>query len=550
MPRRLILATTAASAVCIAVPAVAQVQLDRADPTIAEQVLPKPNDNPRPTTEPFTVAPTVGTPRLRSPMSTPGAIVVSGNTAVATAAFAPALVPFLGRQLTGEDLTQLASAVATVARQAGYPFANASIEPQSMSDGILRVSLDEGRIAAVRVVGAVNPLADRLLTDALVTEEPVRRTTLERAILLVGDVAGVTIKESRFVRQDGFGILLVTIEQDRASAYVQLDNRGSAEIGPIRATMLANFRGIAQAGDELRLIAATTPVHPGEFAFLRAAYAAPVDLHGSTLSVSGSIGRANPGGWLKPLDVIGDSVDVAVAYTRPLERSRARSLWAGVELRALRTNQTLLGSTLRDDRIATITGSINGVVRLGPGVLTGEIAMVGGLPLQGVTHVGDARTSRVDGDARFMTWGYTVDWTTRLKGPFVLALASTGQLASRPLLATTEIGVGGPAFGRAYDYAERTGDQGILGSAELRADLGHVEGAIDRVLLYGFVDGGYVDNLRGGAGGGSLLSTGTGARLGHGALDGMVEIAFPLNADRFDTGTRRPRVSFRVARRF
>ena len=550
MRRSPILALIAIGALLATAPAAAQVRLDRADPTIAEQALPAPRTAPDNSSAATLVAPVQPSAGTRAPLPTPRAILVVGNSAIATEVFAPALVPFLGRDLSGDDLARLAGAVSAVAREAGYPFATATIEPQSTADGVLRVTVDEGRIAAVRVIGANNPLADRLLTDALVTDMPVRRKTLERAILLVGDVAGVTVKDSRFVRQNGFNILLVTIEQDPASAYVQLDNRGSKEIGPLRATLLGSARGVVQAGDELRMVAAITPIEPSEFGFLRATYAVPIDLHGSMLAVSASAGRARPGGFLKPLDVIGDSVDVAIAYTTPLARSRARSMWAGVELRALRTDQTLLGGRLRDDRLATLTASLNGTARTGGGVLNGAVTMVVGLPVDGVTHEGDRLTSRADGDARFVTWGYTADWTVGLTGPFALTLASAGQLASRPLLATAEIGVGGPVFGRAYDYAERTGDEGILGSAELRANLGHVPGAIERILLYGFIDGGYVDNLRTGIGGGSLLSTGTGARLGNGALDGMIEIAFPLNEDRFDTGSRQPRISFRLARSF
>ena len=540
-----------AATVFIASPSGAQVRLDRADPTITEQALPKPVTAAEPPPVPVLMVPPAAlSGEVIARFRIASAIVVDGNVAIPTEAFAPAIVAYLGRDLAGDDLSQLAAAVADVARSRGYPFASASIAPQAMADGVLHVTLDEGRIAAVRVIGAISPLADRMLTDALVTDGPVRRETLERAILLVGDIAGLRVKDSKYVRQDGFGILLVTVVEDKASAYLQVDNRGSAEVGPLRATMLANYRGLAQSGDELGLIAAVTPVQPSEFAFLRARYSAPVDLDGGIVTVSGSYGRANPGGSLKPLDVIGNSIDLAVGYAHPLLRSRARSLWANVELRALKTDQSLLGTMLRDDRLTTIAGSLNGTTKFGPGVVRGEVAIVGGLPLDGVTHEGDARTSRADGDARFVTWGYTVDWTADLAGPFAMALASSGQLASRPLLATAEIGVGGPAFGRAYDYAERTGDQGIVGSAELRANLGRVSETLDRLQLYGFVDGGYVDNLRGGIGGGSLLSTGTGARLGHGVLDGMIEIAFPINEDRFDTGTKRPRVSFRVSRSF
>jgi len=539
------------TAVAAASPSSAQVRLDRADPSITQQALPQPvipvEQAPRPT-----LIPSAGTsssraeaiPRIAS------AIVIDGNAEIATSAFASSLVTYIGRDLSSEDLSQLAGAVAATARTAGYPFASATIEPQTMTDGILHVTLDEGRIAAVRVIGAINPLADRILTQALVTDHAVRSASLERAILLVGDIPGLTVKDSKFSRQNGFGILLVTVSEDRASAYAQIDNRGSAEVGPIRSTLLASLRGLAQSGDELGLIAALTPLQPSEFAFLRARYSAPIDAEGGVVTISGAYGRANPGASLAPLDVVGNSVDIAVSYDRPLLRSRQRSMWGNLAFRALKSDQTLLGSDLRDDRLTTLTASLHGVAKAGSGTLRGELAFVGGLPLAGVSHEGDAMTSRSDGDARFAVWNYTVDWTADVGGPFAIALASSGQLASRPLLATVEIGAGGPAFGRAYDYAERTGDQGVLGSAEFRANLGRLSGILTRFQLYGFVDGGYVDNLRGGVGGGSLLSTGTGARLGHGLLDGMIEVALPLNQDRFDTGTKRPRVSFRVSRVF
>jgi hemolysin activation/secretion protein len=90
-----------------------------------------------------------------------------------------------------------------------------------------------------------------------------------------------------------------------------------------------------------------------------------------------------------------------------------------------------------------------------------------------------------------------------------------------------------------------------MGSAELRLDTGRVlRGVVDRTQLYGFVDGGTVGNLRAGRGGGTLASTGFGLRAGTGRWDGMVELALPLNADRFDTRDRSPRPSLRLSRSF
>ena len=536
----------------IASSAAAQTRLNQVDPLIVERSLPKASDQIGGSDAPIVAPPVTtrsdarkGAPRIAS------SIVVNGSSDVARTIFTDVIVSYLGRDLSDSDLAQLAGAVASATRKAGFPFASAMIEPQGLSDGILRVTLDAGELSAVRVIGAINPYADRILTQALVTGHSVRRGDLERAILLVGDVPGVTVKESRYIRQDGFGILLVTIAQKRASAYAQLDNRGSKEVGPLRSTLLGNIRDVLQPGDELGLIAAQTPFHPTEFFFVRGRYTAPIDSKGAIVSVSASYGRTNPGASLQPLHVIGESVDAAVSYSMPLFRSRMRSLWGSVEFRGLSSDQTLLGNPLRSDRLATFTAALLGKAKTGPSTVRGEIMIIGGLPLPGVTRESDVHKSRSDGDARFVTLGFDVQWTAPLAKRVSIVLASQGQLASRPLLATSQISVGGAAFGRGYDYAERTGDNGILGSGELHYDVsGFALRVIDRLQFYGSVDGGYVSNLRGGAGGGPLLSTGAGVRLGRGRFDAALELALPLNNDRFDTGNRQPRISFRISRVF
>ena len=536
--------------VLVAPSALAQTALDRADPTLIERTLPPPVIAPQddiarpsvPAAPAVTAAPVTGIVR---------AITVDGQDRLPPATFADVIAPRLGIALSQPDLSALAGAVAQIARDRGYPFATAQVPAQSMAGGILHVTLDLGRIDAVRIVGARSAAADRVLAAALVTGGPLRRAELERALLLVGDMPGLRVTGSRLVRQDGFGILLVTVEADRRSAYVQIDNRGSDEVGPVRSTLIATAREVAQSGDEVTVIASQTPLQPSEFVFVRARYTAPLDAHGTVATVSGSIARSHPGGALAPLKVEGHSADAAVGIQHPLLRSRAHSLWLGGELRAIGTDQFLLGRTLRRDRLVTLAGTLTGAATLAGGAARAELTTNVGLPVGGVTRAGSPLASRGDGDARFATLSYAVDWTASLGKPFSLVVASAGQLASRPLLAVAEIGLGGPAFGRGYDYAERTGDQGLMGAIEVRADTGRLPGGIvDRTQLYGFVDGGTVGNLRGGDGGGSLMSAGVGARIGTGRFDWLVEAALPVTDPRFDTGDHSPRISLRLARAF
>ena len=539
------------AALCPLNAAHAQDQLNRADPSVIERALPQPAKD-APATEAIVTTPpkSAGVVAAQAPRVA-SAIVVEGAPEIARERFSGALYPYIGRDLSTGELEALSRAVADVARGSGYPFASAWIEPQAMADGVLRVHLDAGSISAVRVIGHANPRADAILTRLLVTGQPVRRKRLERAILLVGDLPGVTVTQSKYIRQDGFGILLVTITEDRFSAYAQIDNRGSKEVGPIRSTGIATLRGLLGSSDEASIIIANTPVDPSEFVFVRGRYTTPVDANGGVFSASASYGMARPGAALTPLDVAGESVDFSALYSKPIVRSRAGSVWTSLELRTLRSNQTLLGSPLRNDRLTLLTASLNGTFRAGSGILRGEVRVTDGLPLPGVSKQGDARISRSDGDARFVTLSYAAEWVAPLSNRVSVALASEAQLASRPLLASIEIGVGGPTFGRGYDYSERSGDQGILGSGEIRFDLGRIAPkVVDRVQLYAAVDGGYVDNLRGGKGGGALLSTAAGVRLGRGRSSGALEVAMPLNEDRFDTGNRDPRFSFRLSRMF
>ena len=540
-------ATLGFAALTIAAGADAQVLPDRLDPALITRSLPAP-PAPEPKAPTAIQPPATGAAQVKIAGTVhASSVVVEGADDIPRVAFAAAVAPFRIGALTPDDLVQLARAVADVARARGLVFASASIQSQTLSGERLVVTLDPGKVDAVRSLGASNAAADRILSR-LVTHAGVTRAELERAILLVGDIPGVSVRSTRYIRENGFGVLLVTIAVDRATAFVQADNRGTREIGPWRTTELGSLRGVLRAGDELALIASQTPADPGEFEFGSARYGMGVGRSGGVLSLTGFYGATHAGGDLSYLDLTGRSYGGAIGYSAVLKRSRAVSLWLDGEVRTIVNQQSLHGGLFRDDRLTVATGTLRASTPFAGGTLRQSVSVAAGLPVLGATKEGDPFASRVDGDARFVTGTFQTDWTGSVAGPLALQLASVAQLASRPLLASAEISLGGPGFGRAYDYSERTGDQGVLGSAELQLDLHRTFAVLPRRLsLYGFADGGTVNNLRDGIGGGSLFSTGGGVRFGHGPFDGGIEVAVPIDHVRLDTGDRRPRVSARLA---
>jgi hemolysin activation/secretion protein len=523
----------------------AQVRLDRADPAVIERDLRRAEDaRPQQTN----LEPTAETQNAGgTPVSvTAGAIIVESSV-FSNEVFAAVIAPYLGRTLDAAELRELLSKVAGVARAKGYLFATASIAPQAVSAGVLRITLDEGRIDAVRSIGAPNAQVDAIL-HRLVGKGPVRAGDFERVLLLAGDVAGVRVTDARYVRENGFGILLVTLADDRNAFFVQLDNRGTDIVGPVRATALASVRGVVGKGDEVSLLAASTPFDPEELVFAQLKYAAPLDDRGDIIWSSAAFGHTRPGASLEQFDVKGDSYSLGTGLSHPLVRSRNASLWGTVELRGLWLDQEILGVRIRRDRVVTLSGGLEGAAKWGGGIIRGNGALLAGLPLDGVTRMGDPLASRGDGDARFVRLELYGDWTRTVATDVSIRIAGAAQLATRPLLASQELGLGGRLFGRAYDDNERSGENGVAGSVEARLDVPTDSGLIRRVQLYGFADAGYVDNARRGLGGGDLYSAGAGLRFGLGPnLNGEAEIAAPIGADRISTGNRHPRISLRLS---
>ncbi|WP_419825202.1 ShlB/FhaC/HecB family hemolysin secretion/activation protein [Sphingomonas sp.] len=535
------LLVTAASAQAI------QVLPDRADPALVTRSLPVPRSEPvtaptpvRTATPPAARVALVGTIR-------PARIVVDGAEHLPPGMLDRVTAPYAGRALSPEDLRDLAGAVAAVARASGLVLATASIQPQPLDSGALVITLDEGRIDAVRSLGTPNQQADRVLSR-LVTHRGMTKRELETTLMLVGDLPGITVVNTRYARENGFGILLVTLATDRVSLFAQGDNRGTDEIGPWRTTELASLRGVASAGDELGILASQTPHDPREFEFVSGRYAWPIGRAGAVLDASAFYGTTHAGGYLRALDLTGRTYGGGIGTSVVLERSRQASLWLDVDLKALENVQRLRGRRFRDDTLSILSGTLRTQDRIAGGSFRGGLTVSWGLPIGDTTRDGDPFASRADGSARFVTASFEGDWRRPIAGPLSIELAAAGQAASRPLLATAEISLGGPLFGRAYDYSERTGDEGVLGSAELQLNLGdHAGSPLPRLQLYAFADGGTVHNLQRGIGGGSLASAGGGVRLGRGQFDGGLEVGLPINADRVDTSNKSPRVSLRLS---
>ena len=478
-----------------------------------------------------------------------GAIRLVGLQVLTPADFSDILGDYVGKECSTADLQALATRLTQRARARGYVLASATIAPQRLVAGVLAAYVDEGRIAHVRIEGSDRTALHAAL-DPLASGKPVTMAELERQLMLASDIDGIAIRHTRYAREQGLGVLTVQVSADRVRGRVVVSNDGTRPFGPeqIRIELAA---GSLLAADDWVSFTLGSSFEPGEVAYAKLRYKLRVGASGTELALSGSFSATHPGAYLAPYDLVGHDAFFGVSMLKPLLRRRTRSMWfsAGLDLRDAR--QWSHGIGIQRDRIVAARLGLYGYERFAGGNLRYNALLTQGLPLFDAsdTDLGASRWLARDDFTAASVWA---DWTRPIGGGFGVKLAGQVQVASGPLLIAEQIGLGGGPFLRGYDYSERSGDEGVMGSAELQYSLPTSDdGAVRRAQIYAFVDGGRVEYLGGGCCGGALASGGGGLRadLAHG-LGATLEVAVPMTGPRYDTGHADPKVNVAIAKSF
>lgn len=497
------------------------------------------------TAAPATPRPVVATDR---PV-TVGAIQLMGLRAMSPADFAELLADYSGREMMPADLQQLANRIAGLLRDRGYVFASAQLPPQTVAAGVVRVDVDEGALSAVRVTGGTNAAVEAALAP-LASGDPVTLDQLERRLLIAGDLPGVRIADTSYVREEGAGVLVVTIVETPVTGYVRVNNHGTRTVGPVQMQLTADAAGLLGSDDHVTVNGIITPLEPEEFGYGQLRYATRIARGGTELALTGAYSYNRPGAYLRDYDLSGSSWYTSLGLLHPLLRRRDASFWLQASLDMRGMNRRLGGARYQSDRLTVLRlGFYANSAFLG-GRIQAQATLSQGLDALGATRAGDPYASRADADGTFTAATFWAEWTGGIVPRTSVRLATQVQFASDPLLVSEEIGLGGPYFLRGYDYSERIGDMGVLGLAELRYDLND-EARTSRAQLYTFVDGGMVDSLRAGNGGGSLMSAGGGVRADVSRTLGVdVQLAVPLSGARYDDGDANPELLFNLSSRF
>jgi hemolysin activation/secretion protein len=425
------------------------------------------------------------------------ALHVTGQTQFSEAELIAATAFKPDSKLTLPELRGMVASITSYYNERGYFVAQAYLPPQDITDGVVTIAVIEGRYGQVALQNRTK-VADVVFTrvlDGLNSGDLVNTAALERRLLILSDVPGVTVNSTLAPGTAvGTSDLVVNLTPTpRISGSVEADNWGNPYTGAYRLGGTINYAEPLGIGDvlSLRVLTSTT----GGLAYGRASYQAQVG--DATVGVAFTAFYYDLGKQFSALDAHGTEEIVSLYASYPLIRSYNDNLNVLVDFDE-RLFQDKIGatSTSANKRASAVTVELSGNHRDsfgGGGFSTYSIAgTFGALDIQsGAARAVDDQGARTSGAYAKLSGG--VSRLQNLIGPLSLYGSVRGQAAFKNLDISEKMELGGANGVRAFPEGEAYGDQGYIATLEARLLLPKWPGPVPgRVQLIAFVDTGHV----------------------------------------------------------
>jgi len=402
------------------------------------------------------------------------------------------LLPQPGAQISLADLYRLAGEIQQVYFDAGYPLVRVFVPVQDLDSNSARINLTivSGYVSSIDVE-ALDPRVQKIVRrylGKLIDQDPLTAAKLERAVLLAGDVSGVTLASALSPgTETGETILIASGKFRPIQGVLSLDNRLSPQLGREQLTASFAFNSIFGLGER---IGATYATAIDDVSFSRSAlrrYAGlfldlPVGNDGLVAGIDAAVSTSRPQGSAAFLALTNRYMHAGGRLTYPIIRTRTSRLLAttSLDLNEETQDSLLLGFPvpLYRDQTRVVRLGINASTQTAPGMFVSTaVEYSRGLDIFDARRAGDASVfeplSRVGADAVFdkLTGELSIEAAlpkTSLVGRINLR-AQTGF--DKPLLRSEQLSVVAPDLVSGPPTGSVVGDAGYAVRYEIESEL-------------------------------------------------------------------------------
>ena len=422
---------------------------------------------------------------------------ISGTTVFTDLELLPLVAGVAGRVASLADLEAAAGRITQFYRANGYPVARAYVPAQNIERGSVEIAVLEGRYGKLDIRND-SRLSETMVHDTLrasSADNVIETAPLDRDLLLLKDLAGVSVAAT-LTPGEAVGTSNLVVDIASAATFtgtLEADNFGNRYTGELRYGGSAAAANLAGRGDLLSVRALIS--QDSGLWYGRAAYQIPVS--GSGLLAGGALSHTyySLGEKFASLDADGDANIYTLFVRYPALRSTRASVDVQTAFNYYDLEDNIDAANAVDPRsLHALTVSVSGNVRdnvFGGAINAASISIGNGnLQLRNDTAATiDRVTAKTKGN--FDTVVYSLLRLQGVTDSMQLYLALQGQYASKNLDPSQKFVLGGPNAIRAYAQGVAVGDEGCLGTAELRYVL-PAQGWLTRPQLFAFFDGGRI----------------------------------------------------------
>ena len=411
-----------------------------------------------------------------------------------------------GRQISAAELYAAVADITRFIRSHGYPAAAAYIPEQTAVEGRLLVKVAPGRIGKVRLVNEStlrDKAAERLLAD-LKPGDIIRTGTLENALYNLRELSGVEV-QGLLSPGDEQGTSDITVRVTNTKKYsvvLYSENYGSKSVGRYRFGLQGEVRNLTGFGDRLNFGALLSNKHQHNY---NIGYEMPLGPGATRFGLGISRADYELGNAFAALGAEGVSTTYSL-YGRTALRNTSGSALAltyGYDYRDIKDEFKNFGVSWKKHSHAVHLG-LDGFARSGRFRMQYSAAVCSGR-LSPDSDMAEALGRLGGTNGRFTKATVDVTAVQELGRHFDLMLKFSGQKAADNLDSSEHIYLGGARGVRAYPNGEASGDEGVLGSLELRYHT-----PLEGLVLSTYLDAGHVRIERRRSGGMTLKGWGIG----------------------------------------
>ncbi|EKE03845.1 MAG: OMP85 family outer membrane protein [uncultured bacterium] len=410
-------------------------------------------------------------------------VIFTGNTQYKSEDLTKFAADIIGKEVTFKEVNAVARQITNLYRENGYLTSLAYITPQTIEDGIVEISIVEGKIGDIEIQGTrwtkdvylKNTIfkSNGFDEDKIFNINSVRKSLND--LNQSGYLKGQIILE-KGEKAETTDIILDIKERMPFSLGVSWDNLGRDLIGNQRANITVADNNLTGFGDRLY---AGTSLASGAFG-VSTGYEVPVGPYGTKFRFGYSFADIDLGGAYKQYKIDGNSHLFGTSIIQPIYKGGNFELVSDLGFDMRHSKTTLLGdTTLQNYNLRVLRTGLNAIKYDNSGKWISRAEVSTGLPILGAT----TESGHGIGSSKFVKINSNLIRVQKLPFNSLGIARVSGQFSPNALLAPEQTQLGGSYTVRGYDEGILLGDLGYNASLEVRTPIPFLPASISLPLM-------------------------------------------------------------------